>query len=346
MNGRLLRRVLATVALLLLTPALGAGQARTAVKGSSSVPRMSWGAPDLKGIWWGSTLTPLERPGGVTSEFLTEEEAAQLEQQSVESNIEWDTGKDLIRAYNAFWFDRPTNVTDRRTSLIADPPDGRMPAFAAETQQWLDSPEGRQLMADREALAAGTLIVAGPENTSLWDRCLTRGLVLRSSGYNNYYQVFQTPDYVAILQEMIHETRIIPLDGRPHLPTYVRQWLGDGRGHWEGDTLVVETTNVSPKQAIGFFPRALMPHPFATIPLSAGNLRLIERFTRVDADTLNYEFTIDDPTTFASPWTARLPMTLSDKQLYEYACHEGNMGLYGILSGSRATEKASNAEAR
>ena len=341
MYDRPIGRVLVTVALLLLTPALGAGQARTAAKGSSSVLRTSWGVPDLHGVWWGSTITPLERPEGVTNEFLTDEQEAELVQQSSDSNLDWDAGTDLARAYDLHWFDRPTSVaSSRRTSLIVDPPDGRLPAFAAETQRWLDSPDGRQLIADREAHAAGTIIVAGPEDTDLWDRCLTRGLVLRSSGYNNYYQVFQTPEYVAIHQEMIHETRIIPLDGRSHLPGHVRQWLGDGRGFWDGDTLVVETTNVSPGQAIGFFPRALMPHPFASIPLSAGNLRLIERFTRVDADTLDYEFTLDDPTTFSSPWTARLPMTSSDKQLYEYACHEGNKGLYGILSGSRATEKA------
>ena len=348
MNDRLLGHVLAIVVLLILTPALGAGQARTTAQNSSSLPRTSWGAPNLQGVWWGSTITPLERPEGVTNEFLTDEQEAELVQRNADSGLEWDAGTDLARAYDVHWFDRPTSVaSNRRTSLIVDPPDGRLPALAPDTQQWLDSPEGRQFIALREAHADGTVIAEGPEEMALWDRCVTRGLVLRSGGYNNYYQLVQTQDYVAIHQEMIHETRIIPLDGRPHLPGHVRQWLGDGRGHWEGETLVVETTNVSPSQAIGFFPQALRPHQFASVPLPAGNLRLIERFTRVDADTLDYEFTIEDPTTFASPWTARLPMSLTDKQLYEYACHEGNKGMYGILAGSRATEKkASNAAAR
>ena len=152
-------------------------------------------------------------------------------------------------------------------------------------------------------------------------------MTIRSGGYNNYYRIFQSPDHVAILSEMIHEARIIPLAGRPHLPAHIPQWLGDGRGHWEGDTLVVETTNISPKQRL----------PYGT---SVEGLRLVERFTRVDADTLVYEFTIDDPTTYTRPWTVALPMTPSPGELYEYACHEGNKGLYGILSGSRAEEQA------
>ena len=337
MSERSFVTVFMLIAVVGLVPLPAAAQAQTGAIDNAVAPRTPWGAPDLHGVWWGSTLTPLERPEGVTNAFLTEEEVAQTESQSVARSDDWDAGTDLRRAYDAHWLDFATTVVSTRgTSLIVDPPDGRLPALSPEAQQWVDSPEGRQVAANRAALAAGTLIVAGPEDTSLWDRCITRGLPIRSGGYNNYYRIFQTPDHVAILSEMIHETRIIPLDGRPQLPAHIRQWLGDGRGHWEGDTLVVQTTNISPKQILSFRPRT-----------SAEGLRLVERFTRVDADTLGYEFTIDDPTTYSHPWTVVLPMTSTAGELYEYACHEGNKGLYGILSGSRAEEQAAaNAASR
>ena len=335
MRRRSIVPLFVVIAVVGTVPLPAAGQAPTDAADGAVALRTAWGAPDLHGVWWGSTITPLERPEEVTNEFLTDEQEAELVQQSSQRNLDWDAGTDLARAYDLHWFDRPSSVaSNRRTSLIVDPPNGRIPALSPEVQQWMASPEGRQVAANRAALSAGTLIVAGPEDTSLWDQCISRGLTIRSGGYNNYYRIFQTADHVAILSEMIHEARIIPLDDSPHLPVHVRQWLGDGRGHWEGDTLVVETTNISPKQILPFRPRA-----------SAEGLRLVERFTRADADTLDYELTIDDPTTYSRPWTVVLPLTTSTGELYEYACHEGNKGLYGILAGSRAVEKRAAQEA-
>ena len=311
-----------------LVPLPAAGQAQKAGEDDGVAPRTAWGAPDLHGVWSSNTITPLQRPKGVTSAFLTEEEVAQAETKSVERAEDWDAGTDLWRAYDAHWFDFATSVVStRQTSLIMDPEDGRMPALSPEAQQWVDSPEGQQRRADRAALGAGTLNVHGPENTSLWDRCLTLGVPMRPGAYNNNYQIFQSEDHLVILQEMIHESRIIPLDGRAHLPGDFHQWLGDGRGHWEGDTLVVETTNFSPKQRLPFGPGT-----------GAEELRMIERFTRVEGGLLLYEFTLEDPT-WTRPWTAVLPMPPTNGQIYEYACHEGNKGLYGILSSSRALER-------
>ena len=328
MSKRSFVAVFMLIVVMELVPRPAASQAQTTAEDRAVAPRTAWGVPDLQGVWSSNTITPLERPAGVTSEFLTDEQAAQAEAQSVERAEDWDAGTDLWRAYDAHWLDFATTVVStRQTSLIVDPADGRLPALSPEAQQWVDSPDGRQVAADRAALSEGTLIVAGPEDTNLWNRCITLGLPMRPGAYNNNYQIFQTPDHLVILQEMIHEARIIPLDGRPHLPAHIRQWLGDGRGHWQGDTLVVETTNISPKQMLAFRPRT-----------SAEGLSLVERFRRVDADTLIYEFTIDDPT-YTRPWTAVLPMPPTNGQLYEYACHEGNKGLYGILSGSRAVER-------
>jgi len=312
-----------------------AAKANSAVKWTA--PRTPDGQPDLQGIWTSATLTPLERPPELAGkQSLTPGEAAAYEKQLLEQgnrdrrdgNAEIDAG----RAYNEFWFDRGTKVVgSRRTSLIVDPPDGRLPPLTPEAQKRDDAAR-----ADARLHA-----VDGPESRPLAERCIlwpTAGPPMLPGAYNNNYQIVQAPGYVTILVEMIHDVRIIPIDGpiggRPHVPPSVRQWMGDPRGHWEGNTLVVETTNFTDKtRDVG----AGMQR--ATFRGSDDKLRLIERFTRADRDTILYEFTVDDPTAFTKPWTAQVPMTKIPGPLFEYACHEGNYAMTGVLAGARAQEK-------
>jgi hypothetical protein len=302
-----------------------AAKAKTTVAAKASAPpRTPWGAPDLQGVWDNHTITPLERPDNQAGrEFLTEQEVAELEQQRLENGNQdrrdgAGTEADVGRAYNEFWWDRATKVIgNRRTSLVVDPPDGKIPALTPEAQSRAAATAGR---------GGGGGRADSWEDRGLWERCITRTLPrLPGGGYNPNYQIVQGPNSVAILNEMIHETRIIPLDGSPHLPQGIRQWQGDPRGHWEGNTLVVDTTNFSDR---------------VNFRGSSATLHLIERFTRVDADTLLYELTVDDPTTWTKPWTISFPTPKSQGQVYEYACHEGNYGMFGILSGARAQEKA------
>jgi hypothetical protein len=306
----------AVVAMIGLTSVAVAGQA--ANSSSKTVPRTPWGDPDLQGIWSIATITPFERPTALADkQVLSEEEAADLERQTLKTTNQdrrdgAGTDADVARAYNDFWWDRGTKVVStRQTSLVVDPPDGRVPAL---------TPEGQQRATARAARGYDSW-----EDRSLWERCITRGLPMIPGPYNNNYQILQTPGYVVVLHEMIHDARIIPLDGRPHLGQAVRQWFGDSRGRWEGDTLVVDTTNFTEK---------------ANYRGSTDGLHLIERFTRTAAGTVRYEFTIDDPKTFTKKWTAAIPMTGTDEQIFEYACHEGNYGMVNLLSGARVQEKA------
>jgi hypothetical protein len=281
------------------------------------MPRTPWGDPDLQGIWSNATITPFERPSALGAKpVLTEEEAADLEKQNLQSNNQdrrdgAGTDADVARAYNDFWWDRGTKVVaTRQTSLVVDPPTGTVPPLTAEGQ--------------KRATARAARGYDSWEDRSLWERCITRGLPMMPGPYNNNYQILQTPGHVVILHEMIHDARIIPLDGRPHVGQNLRQWFGDSRGHWEGDTLVVDTTNFSDK---------------ANFRGSTKGLHLIERFTRLDLGTVKYEFTIDDPTTFTKRWTAAIPMSRTEDQIFEYACHEGNYGMVNLLSGARVQEK-------
>jgi hypothetical protein len=281
------------------------------------------GHPDLQGTWSFATLTPLERPANLAGkEFFTEKEAADYEKQVIERNnkdrrdgpVESDVG----RAYNDFWWDSGTKVVrTRRTSLVIAPTDGHIPPMTAA---------GRERQTERAAKNRGHEF-DGPENRPLPERCLIlqgAGPPITPTAYNNNIQIVQGPGVVSILVEMGHEVRVIPTDGRPHLPGDVRLWKGDSRGHWENDTLVVETTNFSDK------------NPFRG---SSPNLKLTERFKRTDQNTLNYQFTIDDPATWSKPWTVEIPLPKSDGQVFEYACHEGNYGMVGALAGARAEEK-------
>jgi hypothetical protein len=292
-------------------------------------PRTPDGQPDLTGIWTNITLTPLQRPAELANKtFFTEPEARKYEEDTVSRNNadrrDGNAQADVNRAYNDFWWDRGTKVVETlRTSLIIDPPDGKIPPLTAEAQQ-------RQTVQAQARRGRGP--ADGPEDRSLSERCIvwpTGGPPMLPSFYNNNYQIVQGPGYVTILVEMIHDARVIPLDGRPHADASIRQWMGDPRGHWEGNTLVVETTNFTDKTR---FQR------------SSENMKLIERFTRTAPDTIMYEFTVDDPSTFTRPWTAQIPMKKAEGPLLEYACNEGNYSMEGILGGARADEKKAAAK--
>ena len=323
-----MRRMILAVVCALLAPGLAGAQS---AGNSAEVWRTPWGDPDLQGTWTNTTTTPLERP----SEFagrsvLTDEERAELDAQAAGNrdrpplegrSAEWRR-RDAAGAYNRFWLDR--GARSAQTSLVVDPPDGRVPALTERVRE-----------RDAAIVAVRDVAPASFEDMNLYARCITRGMpgAMIPAFYNHNYQILQTPDYVVILVEMIHDARIIPLDGRPHLPPPLRQWLGDSRAHWDGDTLVVETTNFSPKGN----ERA---HIGGTLVLSGSeHAHLVERFTRVDGDTIDYRFTVTDPTTYTGSWTASIPMSHLEAPIFEYACHEGNYGLLNILRGTRAQER-------
>jgi hypothetical protein len=310
MRNRLIAFLLATT--VFVTPVSVARQA---------LPRTPDGQPDLQGIWTNATLTPLERPPELRNKaFFTTEEAVEYEKQARErthgDRRDNDPEADLTVGYNDFWWDRGTKiVSTRRTSIIVDPSDGRIPSLTPEAQK----------KAAARAEARVLHPADGPEDRSLADRCIMRANPpMLPAGYNNNYQIVQTDGYVVILLEMMHDARIIPLDGRPHLPSNVRQLLGNPHGHWEGNTLVVETTNFTDR---------------TNFRGSGENLRLVERFTRIDKDTLLYQFTVDDPQSFARPWSGEIPMKKTDGPLFEYACHETNYSMTNMLSSARAEER-------
>jgi hypothetical protein len=328
---------------LTLTPFLA--QAQTASSGST-VPRTADGHPDLQGVWDFRTMTPLQRPRNQENAVLTEEEAAEIEQRAAQRAIQADTPSVVrteplpegpVGGYNNFWFDRGAKVVeDRRTSLIVDPPNGRVPDLQAGALRQVGS-LGRDLPGDRPVrYRTGGIGADGPEDRGLAERCLlgfNAGPPFLPGGYNQNLQLFQTSDHVVILNEMVHDVRVIPLDGRPHLPNTLSQWLGDGRGHWDGDTLVVESRNYS--DLVGSVNAGV------TTALGTGaTLNLTERFTRVDEDTLLYEFTVDDPATLTQPLTGVLQMQQGAAPLFEYACHEGNYGMLNLLTGARMEENA------
>lgn len=316
-RGSIVDGLLAVVLAALLAPGLVSAQSAS-IGDDYTAPRTPFGHPDLQGVWSNAVITPLERPPELGDKaFLDEDEAAALETARVAAmnrdRRSDDAEQDVRNAYNDFWWDSGTQVVaTRRTSLIVDPPDGRVPALTPEA-------EARYAALRRR----GT---DGPEETGLSTRCIhfsAAGPPMLPSAYNNHYQIVQTADHVLIVNEMVHETRIIPLDGRPP-PAGVRQWLGVSRGRWEGETLVVETTSFTDETSLRG---------------SGPNMRLTERFRRVADDILLYEFTVDDPESFSRPWTAQIPSVRVDALMYEYACHEGNRGLFGILAGARAAEQ-------
>ncbi len=293
------------------SPAAGGGT------GAYVAPRTAWGDPDLQGQWNSQTSTPLERPltGALAGkETLSDEEAESLEQAHLARGDAPPAAGDP-GTYNSFWFDRGKGLN--RTALILDPPDGRVPAFTPEAEQ--------RLAAERTERAR-----RGPADSyadlPVWTRCITRGWNGIGSNYSSNTQIFQSPGYVVILQELIHEPRIVPLDGRAGLPGDVAQWLGDSRGHWEGDTLVVETRNFDPR---------------ASFRGSSPSLVLTERYTRTSEAEIDYRFTMHDPGTYVKDWTVGRPMRreVGKLTIFEYACHEGNIAMTGILAGARREER-------
>jgi len=317
-------------------------QSQTNQSDGEEVARTAWGDPDLRGIWNNATITPLQRPESLGDKaFLTAEEVAETEQRAAERHRQANAPSEVrteplpagggVGAYNSFWTEQGTAVVQTgRTSLISDPPNGRLPPLTSAAEVRIASPAYQRLADVRD----GRVPADGPEEMGLSERCLWyRGIGhISPTGYNNNYQFFQTPDHVVILQEHIHDVRYVPLDGRPHLPATIRQYAGDSRGHWDGDTLVVETTNI--REA--FIRRWNLPqHSMGRGDLS-GQVTLVERFTRTGPDTLDYQFTVDDPETWTLPWSGALPMARTDGPIHEFACHEGNHGMFNMLAGSRA----------
>ena len=297
---------------------------------SWTAPHTPDGQPDLQGVWGFATITPLERPNDLAGkEFFTSKEAVEYEKTFLARNNrdrrDGPIEADVSRAYNDFWWDSGNRVVStRRTSLIIDPADGKLPALTAA---------GQKKAADRAEIRR-LHPMDGPENRPLGERCLiwgTAGPPILPSAYNNNVRIVQAPGYVMILNEMIHDARIVPLDGRPHLPKNIRSWMGDSRGHWEGNTLVIDTTNFTDK---------------TNFRGADENLHLIERFTRASDDTLIYQFTVDNETAFSRSWTVELPMTKNPNPMFEYACHEGNYSLMNVLAGARAEDKAAEAAAK
>ena len=303
-----------------------------AQENSWTAPRTAFGQPDLQGTWANNNATPLQRPEVLGDRaYLTDEELSAIQSKAAElfsldandaafgdtvftaalAEVQNFTSNDRATGnYNQFWM--VERDWDNRTSLITSTENGRIPD-RTQAAKMCAATAGEK----RQRHAVWT------DDRSLGERCLSFGAPRLGAGYNNYYQVLQTPDYVVIQVEMGHDSRIIPLDGRPHVNDNIRQWLGNSRGYWDDDTLVVETKNYS---------------PYASVMGAADNLHVTERFTRVSEDVLQYEVTLDDPTTWTEPWTAMIPLKSSSDALFEYACHEGNIGMEGILAGARHQE--------
>ena len=330
MANRTLALTVSTLLLFVSASALAQPAAKNASTPSDKKWITPWGDPDLQGTWSNATTTPLERPAKYQGrEFLTPAERDALDTQTAiatDKRAKRGTVEDVEGAYNGAWWER--GRSDGRTSLIYDPPDGRIPPL---------TPEGAQRAAERARLDktdvnySGHGTYAGPEDLDVYTRCIIRAPLPRiSTGYDNNYQIVQAPGFVAIMQEQIHETRVIPLDNQPHLDPSVSQWLGDSRGHWEGDTLVVETTNFSDRTSF---------HG------ATKNMKLVERWRRASDGSIDYRFTVTDPQTWTKPWSAAITWYKTG-MLYEYACHEDNYGLYDILAGARAKEKAAQPAAK
>jgi len=317
------------VALLITTVSAQTKPGVVAPKAQATL-KTPWGDPDFGGVWNVASGTPLERPAAFAGrEFLTDEELERAERDSTaRANADRRDSAgltDLRREHNDFWFEKRKTVLTRRTSLIFDPPDGKLPPLTPEAAKKPLPPPDESKPAD------------APEDRSLGERCLVGNsngppFLVQPSAINEQllgqmwnFQIVQTPNYVVIVSEYITQVRIIPLDRRPRLPPATREWAGDARARWDGDTLIVETANFSAKRLF--------------LGLSAENLRVVERFTRSGADQIDYRFTIDDTTRWTRPWSAVVPIEKSDGPLYEFACHEGNYGLRNILSIKRALER-------
>ena len=306
-------------ATLVLTTVLSALVVASAAA-QKALPRTADGHPDLQGVWDNSTLTPLERPAELADkEFFSDKDAADyqsLEKYLVRLQARFGDAEAAVTGEaNGIWRSPRRIGPDRRTSAITQPANGKLPAMTPFA------------LARADALARARKTHPGdnPEELSINERCLIWGAdpPLFPLADNNNLQIVQTPSHVMIFHEMMHDARVIPMDGRPHLPAGIQEWKGDPRGRWDGDTLVVDTTNFTDK---------------TRFQGSGTELHVVERFTRTDLNTLRYDFTVEDPASFAQAWTGRLWMTRTDDRIYEYACHEGNYSMIGILRGARYRE--------
>ena len=323
MNYRYVALVFTVVAVVVLTPVFAGAQSETA-----TAPRTPWGEPDLQGVWHSSGVTPMERPDEHQGRArLTDEETALLRgeaaaraQEVLLAEARRTVTGGSVASYNSFWNERGT-PTDR-TSMLVDPPDGRFPPL---------TPVGEIARSNGDTRGDDSW-----EDRHIWERCVTRGGMPNAMfprGYNNNFQVFQAPGYVAIVHEQIHETRIIPLNDLSAVSENIGQWNGVARGRWDGDSLVVTTTNVHNKVS------SLQPWSiFNSASGSGEGMRLVERFTRVDEETIEYEIEVSDPQMYTKPWTVAYPFARIDQPIFEYACHEGNYGMEGILTGGRAED--------
>jgi hypothetical protein len=323
-----MNRYLRFVAAIAFALVLAAQAPFAQTKKPAPVPRLPDGHPDLQGIWDFRSATALERPARFAGrEFMTADEVAAYEQEALEreDGRPPDDGRTEQSVHPVWWLDYgKTVVGSRRTSLIVDPADGRIPPLTGEAQQ---------RNAERRTAARTHGPADSYENRSLQERCITRGLpeVTLPGPYNNNLQIVQTPGYVMLFTEMIHDARVIPMDGRPHNSPNLRSWMGDSRGRWEGDTLVIDTTNFTDR---------------TNFRGSGAGLHLVERLTRIDPNAIEYRFTLDDPTTWTRAWTVAYPIVKADGLIYEFACHEGNYGLRDILTGARYEEKIAEEAAR
>lgn len=349
--GTLLSLTSLMAALVISIPAVSAPDQSARAKYEPA--RNSQGKPNIQGVWDFRTLTPLERPTALEdkAKFSSAEEEAAFRDKAIalsDVDVQRDAMGDLDveGAYNSWWMDYGTELNeDKRTSLIIDPPNGRLPALtqaavAGLKKNRLRVPPVRDIL----SLEMDNLVFrpAGPETLGLSERCLlsfNAGPPLTPSAYNNNIRIVQTPTYVVIFTEMIHDARIVPMDGRPHLPAALEKWTGDSRGYWDGNTLVVETTNFTDKTPTYQLPLSLNDLDRNGSPGSGKNLKLTEKFIPVSETRLVYEYTVDDPTTFTKPFTAAIPMRATDDQIFEYACHEGNHAMAGMLRGARQLEK-------
>ena len=312
--------------LALLWPASHANAQTPPAKSGWALARTPDGQPDLQGIWTNATITPLERPPALAGKAsLTDAEAAALEKRTADQRVALDRFGSLESgSYNQFWYDAGTKVlSTRQTSLVVDPPDGRVPV----------RPSAEARRDDYAARSSDSY-----EFMSVWDRCITRGVPggMFPAGYNNAYQIIQTPGYVVIAYEMIHDARIIPIDNRPPLPAHLQFWMGDSRGHWDGDTLVIETRNFNNQ---GWITTSAASGRIKGIP-HTDKLHVVERLKRVGKDMISYSATIEDPDIYTRPWTIAFPLSADPEyRIYEYACHEGNYAIENILRGARTAEK-------
>jgi hypothetical protein len=314
----------------LLLPAVATGQARPSQPRTAKwePARTAWGDPDLQGVWNNVTATPLQRADDLKDKaVLSDEEADNFSRQRIERQAEGESKPIREQTVGqrtgyaaSIWFETSNRLSENRTSLLLDPKDGHLPPLTPAAQK----------IADQQAQSRKVSPADKPEDRGPYERCISRGLpgAMMPGFYNHNYQIFQIPGYVVITVEMIHDARIVPMDGRAHVGSGIKQWLGDSRGHWEGNTLVIETTN---------FRDINQRNGGAFGPSESG--RVIERFTRLSADAMDYQVTMDDPSWYTKNWTASIPMRKVEGPLYEYACHEGNYGLPNILAGHRQEER-------